>query len=52
MVREDSQDPQASFHLIRLMQYEVEQQIQASKQLDEKMLGSSSSLFDQVRKSV
>jgi hypothetical protein len=41
----------ASAYLIRLMHHQVEQQIQASKQLREKMLGSSSSLFDQVRKS-
>ncbi|ALT76799.1 hypothetical protein AT984_05955 [Paucibacter sp. KCTC 42545] len=59
-VREDGQDHKppsreegkaASAYLIRLMQHEVEQQIQASKQLREKMLGSSSGLFDQVRKS-
>lgn len=58
-VREDGQDHKppsreegkASAYLIRLMQHEVEQQRQASKQLREKMLGSSSGLFDQVRKS-
>jgi hypothetical protein len=59
-VREDGQDHKppsreegkaASAYLIRLMRQEVEQQIQASKQLREKMLGSSSGLFDQVRKS-
>lgn len=59
-VREDGQDHKppsreegeaASAYLIRLMHHQVEQQIQASKQLREKMLGSSSSLFDQVRKS-
>jgi len=59
-VREDGQDHKppsreegkaASAYLIRLMQHEVEQQIQASKRLREKMLGSSSGLFDQVRKS-
>ena len=41
----------SSCYLIRLIQHEVEQQIQASKRLREKMLGSSSGLFDQVRKS-
>jgi len=59
-VREDGQDHKppsreegeaASVYLIRLMQHEVEQQMQASKRLREKMLGSSSGLFDQVRKS-
>ena len=59
-VREDGQDDKppsreegeaSSRYLIRLIQHEVEQQIQASKRLREKMLGSSSGLFDQVRKS-
>jgi len=59
-VREEGQDDKppsredgeaGSAYLIRLIQHEVEQQLQASKRLREKMLGSSSSLFDQVRKS-
>lgn len=59
-VREDGQEHKppsrgdgeaASAYLIRRMQHEVEEQIQVSKRLREKMLGSSSSLFDQVRKS-
>ena len=59
-VREDGQDHKppsrgegeaASACMIRRMQHEVEEQIQVSKRLREKMLGSSSSLFDQVRKS-
>lgn len=41
----------ASAYLIRLVRDEVEQQHQSAKQLHEKMLGSSRSLFDQVRKS-
>lgn len=41
----------ASAYLIRLVRDEVEQQHQSAKQLHEKILGSSRSLFDQVRKS-
>lgn len=41
----------ASAYLIRLVWNEVEQQHQSAKQLHEKMLDSSRSLFDQVRKS-
>lgn len=59
-VREEGQDDKppsredgevGSAYLIRLIQHEVEQQLQAAKRLREKLLGSSSSLFDQVRKS-
>ncbi len=59
-VREEGQDDKVpsrehgeagSTYLIRLIQHEIEQQLQASKRLREKLLGSSSSLFDQVRKS-
>lgn len=41
----------ASAYLIRLVRDEVEQQHQSAKHLHEKMLDSSRSLFDQVRKS-
>jgi len=41
----------ASAYLIRLVRYEVEQLHQSAKQMHEKMLGPSRSLFDQVRKS-
>lgn len=41
----------ASAYLIRLVRDEVEQHHLSAKQLHEKMLGSSRSLFDQVRKS-
>lgn len=47
--REDGET--ASAYLIRLVRDEVEQQHQSAKQLHEKLLGSSRSLFDQVRKS-
>lgn len=49
VAREDGET--ASAYLIRLVRDEVEQQHQSAKQLHEKMLGSSSSLFDQVRRS-
>lgn len=49
VAREDGES--ASAYLIRLMQGEVEHQHQAAKQLQEKILGSSRGLFDQVRKS-
>jgi len=49
VAREDGET--ASAFLIRLMRDEVEQQHQSAKLLHEKMLGSSRSLFDQVRKS-
>lgn len=49
VARED--DETASAYLIRLVLDEVEQQHKTAKQLHEKMLGSSRSLFDQVRKS-
>ena len=41
----------ASAYLIRLMKDEVDCHHQAAKQLQEKLLGSSRGLFDQVRKS-
>lgn len=47
--REDGET--ASAYLIRLVRDEVAQQHQSAKQLHEKMLGSSRSLFDQVRRS-
>ena len=49
VVREDSET--ASAYLIRLVRNEIEQHHQSAKQLHEKVLGSSRSLFDQVRKS-
>ena len=49
VAREDGET--ASPYLIRLVRDEVEQQHQSAKQLHEKMLGSSRSLFDQVRRS-
>ncbi|MGE8587788.1 MAG: hypothetical protein ACN6OD_00095 [Alcaligenes sp.] len=49
VAREDGET--ASAYLIRLMRDEVEQQHQSAKLLHEKIFGSSSSLFDQVRKS-
>ena len=49
VAREDGET--ASAYLIRLVRDEVEQQHQSAKQLHEKMLGSSRSLFDQVRRS-
>lgn len=49
VAREDGET--ASAYLIHLVRDEVEQQHQSAKQLHEKMLGSSSSLFDQVRRS-
>ncbi|WP_050467366.1 hypothetical protein [Herbaspirillum chlorophenolicum] len=49
VAREDGET--ASAYLIRLVREEVEQQHQSAKQLHEKMLGSSRSIFDQVRKS-
>lgn len=49
VAREDGET--ASAYLIRLVREEVEQQHQSAKQLHEKILGSSRSIFDQVRKS-
>lgn len=49
VAREDGET--ASAYLIRLVRDEVEQQHQSAKQLHEKILGSSRSLFDQVRRS-
>lgn len=49
VVREEGEA--ASAYLIRLVKDEVKHQHQAAKQLNEKLLGSSRGLFDQVRKS-